>query len=182
MSTTAERDAMQPATEGAAMEPESEARPAERTPSWAEKVVRWLDDGVRIPGTQFRFGLDPIIGFFLPGAGDAITGTGSASLFVLAIKERVPTVALLRMVVNVVIDVVVGAIPVVGDLFDAVWKSNRKNLDIIEKYRTDPKANPTAVDYVLVTVGFVFIALSVALPFIVLGVLGAGLVELFSGQ
>lgn len=163
-----------------AIEPAGEA--PLRTPSWAEKIVRWLDDGVRIPGTDFRFGLDPIIGFLLPGAGDAVTGVGSGSLFVLAIKERVPTVVLMRMVVNIVIDVLVGAIPIVGDLFDAFWKSNRKNLDLIEKYRSDPKAKATAADYVLVGIAFVLIALSIATPFLLLGAAGLGIAELLSGE
>lgn len=126
---------------------------------WAEKLVKVLDETLRIPGTNIHIGLDPVIGFFVPGAGDAITSTGSISLLLLALKERVPTIALLRMLMNIAIDTVVGAVPIAGDAFDVFFRSNRRNLEIIRKYRDDPKAEPSIADYLLVGGG---IALAVA--------------------
>jgi hypothetical protein len=141
-------------------------------PAWAEKLTRWLDDVVRIPGTDIRFGLDSIVGFFLPGAGDAITAVGSVALLFLALRSGVPTVVLGRMVMNIAIDTLVGAVPLVGDLFDVAWKSNRKNYELIERYKGDPDAKPGTGDYVLVGMGLLLVILSVVLP--ILLVLGLG--------
>ncbi|MCA9606338.1 MAG: DUF4112 domain-containing protein [Myxococcales bacterium] len=143
---------------------------------WAEKLVRALDDMIRIPGTKFGIGLDPIIGFLLPGAGDAITGTGSIALLFLALKERVPTMGLLRMVMNILIDTVGGLLPVAGDAFDLVWRSNKRNLEIIEQYREDPKRKPTLADYFLVGVGLVLAVLSIVVPIFIIYGLGFGVV------
>jgi len=147
---------------------------------WAEKLVRVLDDGVRVPGTNIGFGLDAIIGFLLPGAGDMLTGLGSLSLLVLAIKRRVPTVAIGRMVVNIGIDTLLGSIPVVGDVFDLFWRSNRKNLEIIEKYQDDPGARPSSADYALVAVGVLLVLLSIAMPLLIAVIIGGGLAALLS--
>ncbi len=159
---------------------------AEVVAPWAERLVRGLDDLIRIPGTKFGIGLDPILGFFLPGAGDVITGTGSISLLFLALKERVPTIVLLRMILNIVVDTVGGLLPVVGDAFDLVWRSNKRNLELIEKYRDDPKAEPTAADYVLVGVGLLLAVASIVVPIVIIYVLGLGAVvglgSLFGGE
>jgi len=102
-------------------------------PAWARRLVTLLDDGIRIPGTRFGIGLDPILGALLPVAGDAITSAGSASLLLLALRERVPAVVLLRMVMNIGVDTLLGSVPIVGDVFDAFYRSNRKNLELVER-------------------------------------------------
>ncbi|MCZ7677390.1 MAG: DUF4112 domain-containing protein [Sandaracinaceae bacterium] len=154
--------------------PELKKAAVEAVAPWAEKLVRWLDDFIRIPGTKFGIGLDPILGFFLPGAGDVITGTGSISLLFLALKERVPTIVLLRMIMNILVDTLGGFLPVVGDAFDVVWRSNKRNLALIEKYREDPKADPTVWDYVLVGVGLMLAVASIVIPIVIIYVIGAG--------
>jgi len=146
-------------------------------PKWAKRMVSLLDDGFRIPGTRIGIGLDPILGAFLPVAGDAITGVGSASLLLLALEQRVPAVVLLRMVMNVGIDTVVGSVPFVGDLFDAFWRSNRKNLDLIEEHRGEDR-DPSATDYALVGVGLLLVVLSIVLPILGMLLLGASFVGL----
>lgn len=154
-------------------------RDPERLPTaiepWAEKLVRVLDDGIRIPGTDIRFGLDGILGMILPGAGDLVTGTGSLSLLFLALKHRVPTVVIGRMVVNIALDTLFGAVPILGDVFDFFWKANRKNLDLIEKYKDDPEAKPSTADYALVGLGIVLILISIALPFLIIALIGGSL-------
>lgn len=154
--------------------PELKKAAAEAIAPWAERLVRGLDDLVRIPGTKFGIGLDPILGFFLPGAGDVITGTGSIGLLFLALKERVPTIVLLRMILNIAVDTVGGVLPVVGDAFDLVWRSNKRNLELIEKYRRDPKAEPTIGDYLLVGLGLLLAVASIVVPIVIVYVLGAG--------
>jgi hypothetical protein len=138
----------------------------EDLPNWADKFVRVLDDGVRVPGTQVRFGLDAVLGFFLPTLGDAVTGAGSAALLFLALRERVPTVAIGRMLINIFIDTIIGSIPIAGDIFDVFFRANRRNLEIIERYHSDPDAAPSALDYVLVLGGLLLILVGIALPFL----------------
>ena len=149
---------------------------ADRIAPWAEKLVRALDDFLKIPGTDFGIGLDPIVGFVVPGAGDAITSTGSVALLFLALKERVPTIALLRMVMNIFIDTLVGVVPILGDVFDMFFRSNRRNLDIIKKYRRDPEAKPSTSDYVIVFGGVALAILNVVLPIVVAATIGASVV------
>src|SRR5689334_25719 len=67
---------------------------AEALAPWVEELVRWLDDFIRIPGTSWGIGLDPILGMILPGAGDAITGVGSMALLWVAFKERIPRIVM----------------------------------------------------------------------------------------
>lgn len=146
---------------------------------WAEKLVTLLDDFLRIPGTDIKIGLDPILGL-IPGIGDLVTGGSSAALLLLALKERVPTVALLRMVANIGIDTLVGAIPFVGDAFDFFYRSNRKNLDIIKRYKIDPAAEPTRADKAIVGLGLALIAIGIIVPFTVGAALMAWLTTLWS--
>lgn len=146
---------------------------------WAERLVTLLDDAIRIPGTNVKIGLDPILGL-IPGVGDVVTGGSAAALLLLALKERIPTLAIGRMVVNIAIDTVVGAIPVVGDAFDFVYRSNRQNLDIIKRYKADPKAEPTALDKALVGIGLALVAVSILLPFTVGAAIGAWITSLLT--
>src|ERR1700719_2892794 len=85
-----------------------------------------LDDWFRVPGTSIRFGLDGIIGL-VPGLGDIIGGLASTIIVVAAWVRGVPYVTLLRMVVNIGIEVLLGTIPLLGDAFDIAWKANRRN-------------------------------------------------------
>jgi len=146
-------------------------------PQWAKHLVSLLDDGLRIPGTKIGIGLDPILGALFPVVGDAITGAGSASLLLLGLKERVPAVVLMRMVINIGVDTLVGSVPVLGDLFDAFYRSNRKNLELIEKHRGS-EIEAGAADYAIVGLGFFFALLSVVLPILSVVFLGASVVAL----
>lgn len=94
-----------------------------------------LDDLFRIPVLGWRIGLDAIVGL-IPGVGD--TATTVASLYVLgsAVRYRVPKITLLRMGLNLGIDYAVGSLPLVGDFFDAWWKSNQKNVELLRRRAT----------------------------------------------
>jgi hypothetical protein len=146
---------------------------------WAQKLVSLLDETLRIPGTNIHIGLDPIVGFLVPGAGDVITSTVSVWLLLLALKERVPTIAILRMLVNIAIDALAGTVPVAGDAFDVIFRSNRRNLEIIEKYRNDPKAKPSVADYVLVSGGILLGIVTLLLPFVIFGLGAVGVAALW---
>jgi hypothetical protein len=96
----------------------------------------WLmDDLFRVPGLGWRFGLDALIGL-IPGLGDTTTSLVSFYILASAVRYRVPKITLLRMGLNFGIDYALGSIPVVGDFFDAWWKSNQRNLDLLRKRAT----------------------------------------------
>jgi hypothetical protein len=134
------------------------------TPAWAFTLVRILDDALFIPGTRIGVGLDAILGFLFPGIGDAVTGLASLSLLVLGFQLRVPKVVLLRMLFNILLDTLVGAIPIVGDAFDLFWRSNRKNLELLRRYDKNPDRAPTAGDYLVVGLGVAVAVVAIALP------------------
>ena len=98
-----------------------------------EKLAHWLDSRFRIPGTNVRFGVDSILGLF-PGVGDTATTIPAVYLILCAQRLGVPRRVLMRMSLNVVLDLVLGAIPVVGDAFDVGFKANRKNVDLVRRH------------------------------------------------
>lgn len=100
-----------------------------------ERLSWLMDDLVRIPGINWRFGLDALVGL-IPGFGDTATSLVSFYILAAAVRYRVPKVTLLRMGLNIGIDYLVGSIPVVGDLFDAWWKSNQMNVELLSKRAT----------------------------------------------
>ena len=89
-----------------------------------------LDSKFAIPGTNFRFGIDPIIGL-IPGVGDAVTVAFSAYILSQAQRLGLPRHVMARMVFNVLIDALLGSIPLVGDVFDVLFKANRRNLKLL---------------------------------------------------
>lgn len=91
-----------------------------------------LDDLVRIPGTRFRVGLDPVIGL-IPVVGDAVGTVVAAAVFAEAIRNRVPVHILFRMGWNYLVDAVIGVIPFVGDVADAAHKATSKNLRLVNR-------------------------------------------------
>ena len=97
-----------------------------------------LDDFIKIPGTPIRFGLDGIVGL-IPGVGDAIGGIASCIILVAAWVRGVPSPVLARMVANVGIEVVVGAVPVLGDMFDIAWRANRRNYALLTGSVEEPR-------------------------------------------
>jgi hypothetical protein len=146
---------------------ELERRKLEPLPDWAHQLVRWLDTAVRIPGTDITIGLDAVLGLFLPTAGDALTGIGALSLFTLAVRHNVPKVVLAKMLINVAVDSLFGSIPIVGDVFDVLWRSNKKNLELIERYRAEPGKPATVGDHVVVGLAFLVLLTLLALPIVV---------------
>ncbi len=93
-------------------------------------LARVLDDIFQVPGTNIRFGLDSLIGL-LPGFGDAISGLLSTLIVWTAWQRGLPRATVYRMVGNIALDSLLGAVPILGDLFDVAWKSNRKNYQLL---------------------------------------------------
>jgi hypothetical protein len=104
--------------------------------SRAERIARidglatLLDTAILIPGTNIRFGLDALIGL-VPGIGDAVTTAMSLYIVHEAHQLGAPASVIARMLANVALDGVVGAVPVVGDAFDVMWRSNRRNMRLL---------------------------------------------------
>jgi hypothetical protein len=101
--------------------------------SWLSKL---LDSQFRVPGTNFRFGLDPVIGL-IPGAGDFVTFLVSSMMLGILARNGASGNVLARMILNVVLDTLIGAIPVAGDLFDFGFKSNQRNLRLLQEHYTE---------------------------------------------
>lgn len=99
------------------------------------KLSRIMDTSIGIPFTKFRIGIDPILGL-VPGAGDIISTAFSAYIIFLATRFGIPREDLTKMIFNVGLEAVVGTVPLVGDLFDAFYKSNIRNLAILEQHLT----------------------------------------------
>ena len=97
-----------------------------------------LDDFIKVPGTPIRFGLDGIMGV-VPGIGDVLGGIASCIIIIAAWMRGVPYVTVARMVANVVIEVVVGSIPVLGDAFDIAWRANRRNYALLTGSLYEPR-------------------------------------------
>jgi hypothetical protein len=120
--------------------PKEHARPSVHR---LDQLANLLDDRFRVPGTRWRFGLDGLLGL-VPGAGDAITAVLSGYIVWSAWRIGVSKGAWARMAGNMLLDLVIGAVPVLGDLFDFGWKANRRNLRILrEDLRSQPGQTPT---------------------------------------
>jgi hypothetical protein len=131
-----------------------------------EHLAGLLDDVFRIPGTRLRFGLDAIVGL-IPGVGDMLSSMASFVIIFAAWKRGLPNVTIARMVANVALDTVVGAMPFVGDLFDVVWKANRMNMRLLQR-DSQVRHRQTWRDW-LVLAGVTLVLLGLALlPFVVL--------------
>ena len=102
------------------------------------KLEILLDEAFRVPGTNMRFGIDGIIGL-VPGLGDALAGLLSLIIPLAAWIRGVPYVTLMRMAANIGIGVLVGTIPLFGDVFDIAWKANRRNYLLLQRHLGEPQ-------------------------------------------
>lgn len=102
------------------------------------RLAWFLDSSIKVPGFNARFGLDGLIGL-IPGVGDVIGALISSVVISEAARMGVPKVLLLKMAFNVLVDTLVGAIPVAGDLFDFAWKANQRNVRLLDQYLESPR-------------------------------------------
>ena len=138
-------------------------------------LSRVLDTWFRIPGTNIRFGLDGIIGF-VPGVGDFLAGAASCIIVLAAFVRGVPLVTVARMVVNLVIEVGIGMVPVLGNLFDIGWRANRRNYHLLEQSLAGARRD-TWKDWVfmgLLALGLIVLAM---LPFLLLLWIGGAMLH-----
>ena len=102
-----------------------------------KRFAEVLDSGIRVPGTSWRFGLDPILGL-IPGFGDVAGAVLAGWIFVEAVRLGASRATLLRIAGNVALDASAGALPVVGDVFDFAWKANLRNVALLERHLAAP--------------------------------------------
>ena len=110
----------------------------DKTRKKLERLAWFLDSSIKVPGFNARFGLDGLIGL-IPGVGDVISALISSVVISEAARMETPKILLLKMAFNVLIDTLLGAVPLVGDLFDFVWKSNQRNVRLLNQYLDSPR-------------------------------------------
>ena len=161
------------------MSAEHERRPRPLTPeverrlSALRSLKNWLDEAFRVPGTELRFGWDPVIGL-VPWVGDLLTAFMAGAIVLQAHKMRLPRVVQLRMLGNVAIDLLAGAIPVVGDAADFFWKSNKKNFALLEQHAYEMRP-PSPGDWLFVSAILLAILAVALVPLAVLYWIGSAL-------
>jgi Domain of unknown function (DUF4112) len=104
------------------------------------RVTKVLDELISVPGTSTKVGLDPVIGL-IPIVGDAVAALVGGWVILEASRFGVPRIVLARMVLNLTVDLAIGAIPLLGDLYDVVFHSNSRNLELFRRHALDPAAS-----------------------------------------
>jgi hypothetical protein len=105
---------------------------------WVERIAHLFDDQFRIPGTSFRFGIDPIVNLF-PIAGDAAGFLVGAALVLTMAKHGVSRKVLILMMMNLLLDGLIGSIPLIGQIFDFYYKSNTRNIQLLKEHYVEGK-------------------------------------------
>ncbi len=101
------------------------------------------DKSLSVPGTSFRVGLESLVGI-LPVGGDIVGMVLSTYILLQAVQLGLPKAVLVRMVLNIVLDGVVGSVPILGDLFDTAWKANTRNVNLLEAHLRSPQSSRNA--------------------------------------
>jgi hypothetical protein len=124
-----------------------------------ERLARLMDSQFQIPGTRFRFGLDPLIGL-IPGLGDFTGFLFSGYILLICARNGASGFVLARMILNILIDALIGAIPLVGDLFDFAYKANNRNLKLMQQHYTEGRYKGGAWKVVVPILIIVFIVIA----------------------
>jgi Domain of unknown function (DUF4112) len=150
---------------------QSQKRQSSSPDPFIEFVSRLLDTFFVVPGTRIRFGFEPIIGL-IPILGDQATSLMSAALLYRSVQHRLPKIALVRMALNILVNGVIGMVPLVGDLFVLWYKPNIRNFRILQRYagHADPvtKNDWLFVSILIGTTFFLMVCVTVLLTYAVL--------------
>jgi hypothetical protein len=131
-----------------------------------ERLEFLLDEAFPIPGTGIRFGIDGIVGL-IPGLGDVAAGLLSLIIPLAGWVRGVPYITLVRMAANLAIGVLVGSIPLFGDIFDIAWKANRRNYRLLRVHLAEPFRH-TGRDWGFLILLATLLAIVFTLPIVVL--------------
>lgn len=135
---------------------------------WVEHVARLMDSQFRLPGTRFRFGLDPLLGL-VPVVGDLASTAVSVALLLTMLRHGASGTVVVRMVLNILIDTVLGGIPLIGNVFDFAYKSNERNVALLRRHYAEGRHTGS---------GKVLIALVLVVVLAVVGLVAWGSVML----
>ncbi|HEX9786898.1 MAG TPA: DUF4112 domain-containing protein [Candidatus Binatia bacterium] len=116
---------------------------------FAKFLADLLDQRFTIPGTSIRIGLDPIIGL-IPGIGDLIANLTGSLILIVAAQLGVPKVILVRMGINIAINTMIGAIPIFGDIISIWYRSNVRNVALLQRYLGEPSKKAVFRDWLFV--------------------------------
>lgn len=116
---------------------------------WVEGVARLMDNQFKLPGTNFRFGLDPLIGL-VPFLGDVSSFAVSGALVLTMAKHGASRNLVLRMLVNILLDFIIGSIPVVGAIFDFWFKANERNVRLLRSHYVEGKYQGKGTGFLIV--------------------------------
>lgn len=105
---------------------------------WVERVARLMDSQFVLPGTKFRFGLDPLLGL-IPVVGDLSSLAVSAALLMTMLRHGASGAVVVRMAFNILLDTIIGAIPLLGNIFDFAYKSNERNVALLRRHYAEGK-------------------------------------------
>ncbi len=132
-----------------------------------------MDQAFPVPGTNIRVGLDAVLGL-IPGIGDVMGALLSTWVIAGALRHRVPAPIIVRMVFNIAVDLIFGAVPVAGDIFDFLFEENMKNMRLLEKHRDRrrPPRSTAAIAATALAILLFFVLLSLAA---VAGIIALGL-------
>jgi hypothetical protein len=137
--------------------------------SSVEALRRWavlLDSIFRLPGTNVRFGFDAIVGL-VPGIGDLVSPAFTVLVLLTGLRMRVPAIVQARMVLNAAIDMLIGLVPIAGDIADVAWKADLKNVALLERHAR-PGIAPSTGDYVFVFVCIAIVVVVAITPLVLL--------------
>ena len=130
-----------------------------------EPLFRWLallmDNLIRVPGTNFRIGIDPLLGL-IPGVGDTSSAVVSALALVQAARQGMPKIVLMRMAMNILLNELIGIVPIIGDAFSFWFKSNARNYELVKQHasggRRAKRSDWVFVVAVLIALGLLVVA------------------------
>lgn len=134
----------------------------DNTSSGGSDFADLMDRRFTIPGTDIRYGIDSIIGL-IPGVGDWLGGIAAMYFPVQAVYRDVSLPVIIRMFINILVDILIGSIPILGDIFDLAWKANIKNAKLLNQYQHEPKATQTKSRWLNWSVLIVLALLTVSL-------------------
>jgi hypothetical protein len=130
---------------------------------WLERISTLLDSQFKIPGTNFKFGLDPLLGL-IPFVGDASTFMVSGILIFYMSKYGVSKKVLILMMLNIILDAVVGGIPIAGNIFDFAYKANDKNIKLLKQHYHEGRHQGSGIG-ILITIAVVILALLILIAY-----------------
>lgn len=115
-----------------------------------EAVARLMDSKYRVPGTRFKFGLDPVLGL-IPVLGDTFTFLISSGLIALMIRNGASGKVVVKMAINVLLDAIIGSIPLLGSVFDFFFKANMRNIRLLKEHYKEGRHQGSGVGLIIIT-------------------------------